>query len=82
MAILSFSLSPEATGRIYELLICLAKFGESVSIEARSEKARLRRDSCETSCINVSAVHDYRVEPFADSICLVCIGREDVLSHL
>ena len=38
MAILSFSLSPEATGRIYELLVCLAKFGESVSIEARSEK--------------------------------------------
>jgi cell cycle checkpoint control protein RAD9A len=38
MAVLSFSLSPEATGRIYELLICLAKFGESVAIEARSEK--------------------------------------------
>ena len=38
MAVLSFSLSPESTGRIYELLICLAKFGESVAIEARSEK--------------------------------------------
>ncbi|KAK6388050.1 hypothetical protein LTR65_008216 [Meristemomyces frigidus] len=38
MAVLSFSLSPEATSRIYELLVCLAKFGESVSIEARSEK--------------------------------------------
>lgn len=38
MAVLSFSLSPESTGRIYELLICLAKFGESVAIEARKEK--------------------------------------------
>jgi cell cycle checkpoint control protein RAD9A len=38
MAVLSFSLSPESTGRIYELLICLAKFGESVAIEARTEK--------------------------------------------
>ncbi|KXL50958.1 hypothetical protein M433DRAFT_149219 [Acidomyces richmondensis BFW] len=38
MAILSFSLSPEATAKIYESLLCLAKFGESVSIEARSEK--------------------------------------------
>ena len=38
MAILSFSLSPEATGLVYELLVCLAKFGEQVSIEARSDK--------------------------------------------
>ena len=38
MAILTFSLSPEATGRIYEAMICLAKFGESVSIEARHDK--------------------------------------------
>ena len=41
MAILNFSLSPEATGRVYELLVCLAKFGESVCIEAKSEKARV-----------------------------------------
>ena len=32
MAVLSFSLTPEATGRIYEALVCLAKFGESVAI--------------------------------------------------
>ncbi|KAK5132813.1 hypothetical protein LTR08_008614 [Meristemomyces frigidus] len=29
MAVLSFSLLPEATGRVYELLVCLAKFGET-----------------------------------------------------
>lgn len=40
MAVLSFSLTPEATGRVYEALVCLAKFGEAVSIEAKSEKAR------------------------------------------
>lgn len=38
MAVLKFSLSPESTGRVYELLICLAKFGESLAIEARNEK--------------------------------------------
>lgn len=38
MAVLSFSLTPEATGRIYEALVCLAKFGESVAIEARGDK--------------------------------------------
>ncbi|WPH02781.1 Rad9-domain-containing protein [Acrodontium crateriforme] len=39
MTVLSFSLTPDATGRMYELLVCLAKFGDSVSLEARSEKA-------------------------------------------
>ncbi|SMQ47252.1 unnamed protein product [Zymoseptoria tritici ST99CH_1A5] len=41
MAVLEFSLTPEATGRIYELLVCLAKFGDNVSIEARGEKLTL-----------------------------------------
>jgi cell cycle checkpoint control protein RAD9A len=41
MAVLNFSLTPEATGRIYEALVCLAKFGESVAIEARGDKVRL-----------------------------------------
>ncbi|KAK5169586.1 uncharacterized protein LTR77_005563 [Saxophila tyrrhenica] len=40
MANLNFSLSSEATGRVYELLVCLAKFGETVAIEARGEKVR------------------------------------------
>lgn len=41
MAVLDFSLSPDATSRIYELLTCLAKFGDAVSMEARSEKLTL-----------------------------------------
>ncbi|KAK5118044.1 hypothetical protein LTR62_004090 [Meristemomyces frigidus] len=38
MAVLSFSLTPEATGRVHDALVCLAKFGEYVAIEARAEK--------------------------------------------
>ncbi|QIW95691.1 hypothetical protein AMS68_001209 [Peltaster fructicola] len=38
---LNFTLSPEATGHVYEALVCLAKFGESVSIEARNDKFTL-----------------------------------------
>ena len=38
MTVLSFSLTPEATGRIHDALVCLAKFGEFVAIEARAEK--------------------------------------------
>lgn len=51
MAVLSFSLTPEATGRVYELLICLAKFGETVSLEARSGKVRIAREKKETIAI-------------------------------
>jgi cell cycle checkpoint control protein RAD9A len=38
MVVVSFSLTPEATAKVYELLVCLAKFGEYVAIEARREK--------------------------------------------
>ena len=41
MAVLNFSLTPEVTTQIYEALVCLAKFGESVAIEARGDKVRL-----------------------------------------
>lgn len=46
--VLEFSLSPDATGRVYELLACLAKFGDTVSIEARAEKASPTDHSSET----------------------------------
>lgn len=51
MAVLRFSLTADATGRIYELLVCLAKFGESVSIEAKKDKVRasLRRHRSEAN---------------------------------
>jgi hypothetical protein len=40
MAVLSFSITADATARISEVLTCLAKFGDTVAIEARREKAR------------------------------------------
>lgn len=50
MAILRLSLSAEATGRIYESLVCLAKFGESLSLEAKKDKARpLKRPNDSTA---------------------------------
>ncbi|KAK5718637.1 hypothetical protein LTR15_008370 [Elasticomyces elasticus] len=38
MTVLSFSLTPEATGCLYDALVCLAKFGETVALEARNDK--------------------------------------------
>lgn len=49
MTVLGFSLTPEATGRIYEALVCLAKFGESVAIEARGDKVGHEKEKKWTS---------------------------------
>lgn len=35
---LSFSLSPDSTGKVHDLLQCLAKFGEYVSLEAKGDQ--------------------------------------------
>lgn len=38
MHTLGFTLSPEAVIRIHDAIVCLAKFSEIVSLEAREEK--------------------------------------------
>ena len=73
MAVLSFSLTPEATGRIYEALVCLAKFGESVAIEARGDKVRRAHHRVyKRDFTDVAIVHADCLESFQDGICLVC----------
>ncbi|KFY91744.1 hypothetical protein V498_05344 [Pseudogymnoascus sp. VKM F-4517 (FW-2822)] len=39
MAVLTFTLSPEAVGKMHDALICLGKFNESVSLEATRDHA-------------------------------------------
>ncbi|KAM3421792.1 DNA repair protein rad9 [Cercospora zeina] len=41
MPVLTFALSPDATERMFELLQCLAKFGDAVSVEAKGDKFTL-----------------------------------------
>lgn len=41
MQTLSFTLSPEAIARVHDAVLCLSKFSESVSIEARLDKVGL-----------------------------------------
>lgn len=38
MNTLSFTLSPEAVARVHDAVLCLSKFSDSVSIEARPDK--------------------------------------------
>jgi hypothetical protein len=41
MAVLSFGLGPEAVGKLYDALVCLGRFNESVCIEATKDHVRL-----------------------------------------
>lgn len=38
MPLLSLTLAPEAVGKLHDVLVCLGKFSESVSLEAHSNK--------------------------------------------
>jgi hypothetical protein len=38
MAIVSFTLNPEALGKLHEALVCLGKFSEAVSLEASHDR--------------------------------------------
>jgi hypothetical protein len=37
MVVLKFTLTPEASSRLHDILTCLAKFSDTVSIEAQKE---------------------------------------------
>lgn len=47
MAVLAFTLSPEAIGKLHDALVCLGKFSEAVSIEAANDKVRDVASLCE-----------------------------------
>jgi hypothetical protein len=48
MAILSFTLGPEAIGKIYDALVCLGRFSEAVCIE--SQKDHVCSNTHTTTC--------------------------------
>ena len=43
MTSIDFVLSPEATGRLFDVILCLAKFSDTICIEARREKVSVAR---------------------------------------
>lgn len=73
---LGFSLTPEATERVYEALVCLAKFGESVAIEARGDKVGPQERE-ETDTIShrretdMPIAYSHRTELVQDSMCVI-----------
>jgi len=52
MPVLNLTLAPEAVARLHDALVCLGKFSESVSIEAR-------RDKVSTLSVNLSATNSH-----------------------
>lgn len=90
MAVLDFSLTPDATGRVYELLTCLAKFGDTVSIEARAEKASFMHEQMSISIAHprimftadLSTAHTHSFEFFQNGIRLILFGRKQLFHQL
>ncbi len=72
MTVLSFSLTPEATGRFHDALVCLAKFGEFVSLEARKDKAGPTVVIVQRPIANSTTAHYYCSEPIQDSVRGIC----------
>jgi cell cycle checkpoint control protein RAD9A len=44
MVTLNFTLTPEASARLHDSLTCLAKFSDTVSIEARKDTVSVHED--------------------------------------
>jgi cell cycle checkpoint control protein RAD9A len=38
MAVLTFTINPEALGKLHDALVCLGKFSEAVCLEASSDR--------------------------------------------
>lgn len=82
MPILNFSLSPDATARVYELLVCLAKFGENVAIEARGEKASSIRTVFPGQTADYHLADLHHPESLKDSVFILCAGCEELLHQI
>lgn len=89
MAILNFSLTPEATAKVFELLVCLAKFGESVAIEARNDKVSFQTSrpisafSSDTKkYIDLSAAYIHRSQLVKDCVRVFRVGCKLLLPQL
>lgn len=80
MTTLNFSLSPGAVGQVSEALICLAKFGEFVSIEARNDK--VTRYSLLGEPELTIAVDTDRTESVQDRLCCLHARWQSLLCEL
>jgi hypothetical protein len=80
MSALSFAFSPEATAKVHDALICLAKFGETVCMEARGDMVNPKKCSRifpQPADTFLLAHSDY-IELIKNIICLLCPGCEDI----
>jgi len=82
MAILQAALSPEATARVHDLLLCLAKFGETICIEARNDKVRLQQhNNILVHADEYSAFFHY-LELVKNRVRIIRPRRQQLLHHL
>lgn len=48
MAVLAFTINPEALGKLHDALVCLGKFSEAVCLEASSDRVSATLTALET----------------------------------
>jgi hypothetical protein len=81
MSALSFSFSSEATAKVHDALICLAKFGETVCMEARGDIVNFHKCMiCLLGFANVwTLAHFDDIEFLQDLVCFFRSGRKNLL---
>ena len=78
MAILNFTLSPEALSKLHDTLVCLGKFSEAVSIEAVHDKVCHTLASLESSLLMVFPARFDCSQFIEIRICLLYFDWEQV----
>ena len=56
MAVLAFTLNPEALGKLHDALVCLGKFSEAVCLEAASDRVKTCPTACQVSLLSVCSL--------------------------
>lgn len=82
MVNLKFTLTPEASVRLHDVLVCLAKFDESVSLEARHDRVSTSQigHNGQLSLFQIALGHHPQF--IQVGICVFHVGRAEVLREV
>jgi len=75
---LSFTLSPEGIVRLHDIVLCLGKFSESVSIEARRDRVCDQQPQEQPLLMSITAQSD-RSQLLKVCLCIIFVGQSSFL---
>ena len=78
---LAFTLSPEAVVHLHDIVVCLGKFSESVSIEARRDRVCYQQTYWTELLYSpkLTTVQSDRSQPFKVRLCIIFVGQSSFL---